>query len=38
MDYFLDVIDKQLGICIRMLYAEIIKGYVETVMNVKGKI
>lgn len=38
MDYFLAVNDKQLGICLRMLYAERIQGYVETMMNGKGKI
>ena len=38
MDYFLAVNDKQLGICLRMLYAEKIRGFVETVMNEKGKI
>ena len=29
---------KQLGICLRMLYAERIQGFVETVMNGKGRI
>lgn len=38
MDYFLAVNDKQLGICLRMLYADKIRGFVETVMNEKGKI
>lgn len=38
MSYFLAVNDKQLGICLRMLYAENIQGLVETVKNSKGKI
>ena len=37
-DYFKAVNDKQLGICLRMLYAEKIQGFVETVKNSKGKI
>ena len=36
MRYFLAVNNKQLGICLRMLYAERIQ--VETVMNGKGRI
>ena len=36
MRYFLAVNNKQLGICLRMLYAERIQGFVETVMNGKG--
>lgn len=38
MDYFRAVNDKQLGICLRMLYAEEIQGFVETIKNDKGKI
>lgn len=38
MDYFQAVNDKQLGVCLRMLYAEKIQPFVKTVMNVKGKI
>lgn len=38
MNYFLALNNKQLGICLRMLYAEKIQGFVETVMNGKGKI
>ncbi len=38
MDYFLAVNDKQLGVCLRMLYAEKLQGIVETVRNDKGKI
>lgn len=38
MDYFLAKSDKQLGICLRMLYAEDIQGRVEVVMNRKHKI
>ena len=38
MRYFLAVNNKQLGICLRMLYAERIQGFVETVMNGKGRI
>lgn len=38
MDYFLATSNKQLGICLRMLYAEKIQGFVETVQNPKGKI
>ncbi len=38
MDYFLAVNDKQLGVCLRMLYAEKIRGFVDVVMNEKGKI
>lgn len=38
MDYMLAVNDKQLGICLRMLYAEKLNGFVETVMNSKNKI
>lgn len=38
MDYFLATSNKQLGICLRMLYAEGIQGLVKTVQNPKGKI
>ena len=38
MRYFLAVNNKQLGICLRMLYAERIQGFVETVMNGKRRI
>lgn len=38
MKYFLAVNDKQLGVCLRMLYADGIQGIVETVVNSKGKI
>ena len=38
MGHFQAINDKQLGICLRMLYAEGIQGTVETVMNSKGKI
>ena len=38
MEYFLAVSDKQLGLCLRLLYAEGIRAIVETVRNSKGKI
>ena len=38
MKYFLAVNDKQLGVCLRMLYAEGIQGSVNVVLNDKGKI
>ncbi len=38
MDYFRAVNDKQLGVCLRMLYADKIQGFVETTINDKGKI
>lgn len=38
MNYFLAVNNKQLGICLRMLFAEGIQGNVETVLNGKHKI
>lgn len=38
MDYFLAVSNRQLGICLRMLFADGIQGYVETVLNEKDKI
>ena len=33
MKYFLAVNDKQLGVCLRMLYADGIQGIVETVVQ-----
>ena len=38
MNYFKAVNDKQLGVCLRMLYADGIQGTVEVVMNDKNKI
>lgn len=38
MDYFLAKSDRQLGICLRMLYANRIQGHVETVLNSKMRI
>lgn len=38
MDYFLAKNNKQLGICLRMLFAEDIQGTVKTVMNGKDRI
>lgn len=38
MRYFLSVNDRQLGTCLRMLYAERIQPVVQIVMNDKGKI
>lgn len=38
MDYFLAKSDRQLGICLRMLYANGIQGHVETVLNSKMRI
>lgn len=38
MDYFLAKNDKQLGICLRMLYADKIQPFVKIVMSEKGKI
>lgn len=38
MDYFLAKSDRQLGICLRLLYANGIQGHVETVMNSKMRI
>lgn len=38
MDYFRATNDKQLGLCLRMLYAEGIQGFVEVVKNNKNKI
>lgn len=37
-NYFLAHNNKQLGICLRMLFAEDIQGDVETVMNNKHRI
>lgn len=36
--HFRAVNDKQLGVCLRMLYAEKLQPIVETVLNEKGKI
>ena len=38
MDYFLAVNDRQLGTCLRMLFAEKLQPAVQTVLNDKGKI
>ena len=38
MDYFLAVNDRQLGTCLRMLFAEGIQGIVQVVSNDKNKI
>jgi len=38
MDYFLAINNKQLGTCLRMLFAEEIQGTVKTVMNGKHRI
>ena len=38
MEYFLAVNDKQLGLCLRMLYADGLNANVQTVRNDKGKI
>lgn len=38
MGYFLAVNDKQLGLCLRMLYADGLGATVKTVRNDKGKI
>lgn len=38
MNHFKAVNDKQLGVCLRMLYADGIQGFVDVVMNDKGKI
>lgn len=38
MDYLRAVNDKQLGLCLRMLYAENVAYFVDTVMNSKNKI
>lgn len=38
MSYFLAVNDRQLGTCLRMLFAEKLQPTVLTVLNEKGKI
>ena len=38
MGYFLAINNKQLGVCLRMLYANGYQGYVNTVMNSKHRI
>lgn len=38
MDYFKATCDKHLGICLRMLYAERIQGFVDVTKNNKGRI
>lgn len=38
MSYFRAINNKQLGVCLRMLYAEGIQGSVETLLNDKHKI
>lgn len=38
MDYFKAKNNKQLGVCLRMLFAEGIQGTVKTVMNDKDRI
>lgn len=38
MNYILATNDKQLGICLRMLFAEDLRGYVDVVMTKKNKI
>lgn len=38
MGYFLAINNKQLGVCLRMLYANGYQGSVETVMNSKHRI
>lgn len=38
MNYFLAINNRQLGTCLRMLYAEEIPPYVKTVLNGRGKI
>lgn len=38
MNHFKAVSDKQLGVCLRMLYAEGIQGSVKVVLNDKDKI
>lgn len=38
MNYFLAVNDRQLGTCLRMLFAEKIQPVVQTVLNDKNKI
>ena len=38
MKYFLAINDRQLGTCLRMLFAEKLQPVIQTVMNDKGKI
>lgn len=38
MNYFLAVNDRQLGTCLRMLFAEKIQPVVQTILNDKNKI
>ncbi len=38
MDHFLAKNNKQLGVCLRMLFAEDIQGTVKTVLNGKDRI
>ena len=38
MEYFLAKSDRQLGICLRLLYANGIQGHVKTVLNSKMRI
>ena len=38
MGYLLATCDKHLGIALRMLFAENVDSFVETVLNAKGKI
>lgn len=38
MNYFLAVNDRQLGTCLRMLFAEKLQPAIQTVLNDKGKI
>ena len=39
MDYYFTAVnDKQLGICLRMLFADNIQGFVKTIKNSKNKI
>lgn len=38
MQYMRAVNNKQLGICLRLLFSEGLQGMVETVMNGKGRI
>lgn len=37
-EYFIAVNDKQLGLCLRMLFAEKLDAYVQTVLTAKHKI
>lgn len=38
MQYMRAINNKQLGICLRLLFSEGLQGMVETVMNGKGRI